>query len=144
MQKTAKDKIKSKINEIEAAINDGDYALDENIKMVKSNMESAYSNLSSQIQKTNVSLVMNFEKNKCLFPKGIILLNFQARLIEEFTNESKLFYDLQSKIAELEVSLNDGDHALDEKIKMVKSTFDLTTKSLITEIQRTNVSFAIK
>ena len=76
MEKTAKDKIKSKINEIEAAINDGDYALDENIKMVKSNMESAYSNLSSQIQKTNVSLVMNFEKNKCLFPKGIILLNF--------------------------------------------------------------------
>ena len=62
MEKTAKDKIKSKINEIEAAIKDGDYALDEKIKMVKSNMESAYSNLSSQIQKTNVSFLMKFEK----------------------------------------------------------------------------------
>ena len=62
MEKTAKDKINSKINEIEAAIKDGDYALDEKIKMVKSNMESAYSNLSSQIQKTNVSFLMKFEK----------------------------------------------------------------------------------
>ena len=62
MEKVARDEIKSKINEIEAALNDGDYLFDEKIKTVKSTFESAKKNLTSQIQRTNVSFVMKFEK----------------------------------------------------------------------------------
>ena len=65
MEKVAQDEIKSKINEIEAALNDGDHVLDEKIKTAKSTFESAKKSLTSQIQRTNVSFVMKFEK--CIY-----------------------------------------------------------------------------
>ena len=52
--------------------------------------------------------------------------------------------EIKSKINEIEAALNDGDHALDEKMKTVKSTFELAKKSLTNQIQRTHVSFVIE
>ena len=62
MENVARDEIKSKINEIEAALNDGDHALNEKIKTVQSTLESEKKSLTSQIQRINVSFVMNLDK----------------------------------------------------------------------------------
>ena len=48
--------------------------------------------------------------------------------------------EIKSKINEIEAAFNDGDHALDGKIKMVKSVFESTTKRLASQILKTNVS----
>ena len=66
MEKNAQEEIKSKINKIELSINDGNHALDEKIKMVKSTLDSAKESLTGQIQRTNVSLIMKFEKNSTI------------------------------------------------------------------------------
>ena len=52
--------------------------------------------------------------------------------------------EIKSKINEIESALNDGDDALDGKIKMVKSVFESTTKNLASQILKTNVSFVTK
>ena len=52
--------------------------------------------------------------------------------------------EIKSKINEIEAAINDGDHVLDEKIKMVKSTFESAKESLASQIQKANVSFVMK
>ena len=52
--------------------------------------------------------------------------------------------EIKAKINEIEAAFNDGDDALDGKIKKVKSVFESTTKTLASQIMKTNVSFVTK
>ena len=62
---------------------------------------------------------------------------FQEKLHEEFTNERN---NLQSKIAEIEATLNDGDHALDEKIKTTKLNLESVKNGMTNQIEQVRVS----
>ena len=65
---------------------------------------------------------------------------FQEKLHEEFTNERN---NLQSKIAEIEATLNDGDHALVEKIKTAKLNLESVKNGMTDQIEQVNVSLKI-
>ena len=62
---------------------------------------------------------------------------FQEKLHEEFTNERN---NLQSKMAEIEATLNDGDHALDEKIKTAKLNLESVKNGMTNQIEQVRVS----
>ena len=62
---------------------------------------------------------------------------FQEKLHKDFTEGKN---HLQSKIAEIEATLNDVDHALDGKIKTVELNLESVKNGMTDQIEQLNVS----
>ena len=51
--------------------------------------------------------------------------------------------EIKSKLNEIEAALNDGDHALDEKIKTVNLNLESVKNGMTDQIEQVNVSLKI-